>query len=697
MKYIILTLTMICTFSHAEARRMGWNWVKVGTSYQFAEARDMKMNSKGNLLAVGIFRDTIKFETVSAMSPGNDDNFLVAYDQRGNPVSADAFGGSNFSSINETRSLATDNKGNHYLCGTFENVLTLGSSQYDSWSIGVTYVFLAKFNDRNQVQWVHILGSPDDDELPPVVAVDSVGGVYLAGGLGPDAILDEEDTRLTTKGKLDGFLAKFDANTGSRLWIKSWGGQEKDEAVSIAVSPDGQHIVVGSYFTQWADVFGSRINSYGNVANFLILKFNGLGNLAWMKHGGHTGNDYNIHVGLGNDNTVFFAAEAKTLMTIDNVSVSANGEFGKDILLGSVNPAGKLQWMVTHGDVSDEVPRCMHIDRLNNIVVGGYYSGAAKFGGIVLDSAVGRDAFVGRFFGTDGRPDWFRRAGGPYDDEINGLVVTPKGDLFVVGTFDTWIDFFGDRYEGRRFTDVFMASLPCVVVTDFSQTPASDTICTGTLDAIVVRGGYAAYEWSLNGAPYPEVNSNRFQMSRLNRGTYTIQVTINDAYGCVDTTAEVTVTIVGPDKPIIARTDMVLSTSTEYVSYQWHMNGAQVPGANSATYVAPGDGRYYVVVWDSLGCSNVSDTIRIDGTSVNEVLAGRTALRPQPVNDRLFMDFANVPVQKIEIVGALGEIVRTILNPAPTVEISVSDIAPGLWMAVIHTGNAVYAVPFIKD
>jgi hypothetical protein len=69
--------------------------------------------------------------------------------------------------------------------------------------------------------------------------------------------------------------------------------------------------------------------------------------------------------------------------------------------------------------------------------------------------------------------------------------------------------------------------------------------------------------------------------------------------------------------PIITVSGNNLSVADNYVSYQWYLNGEIIPGAQSSTYTASGDGEYTVEVTYKCGCVVKAPAVDIV-TPVNE-------------------------------------------------------------------------------
>lgn len=179
-------------------------------------------------------------------------------------------------------------------------------------------------------------------------------------------------------------------------------------------------------------------------------------------------------------------------------------------------------------------------------------------------------------------------------------------------------------------------------------TPAtSTTFCQGGSVMLNGNTGFGlTYSWLLNGALIPGATTSSYLATA--GGSY--QYILTNSVGVSDTSA-VTVVTVNPAPPAIATptgptsvctggsVTMNANTGTGY-SYQWRLNTANIPGANSSTYTATGSGFYTVVV-TSGGCSATSAQINVVVNSTPSAVAGSNS--PVCTGSTLFLTANAVP------------------------------------------------------
>ena len=149
----------------------------------------------GNLCIAGSFRSTADFDP----GPGEDtheshegrDIFLSRFNSDGTFNWARTWGGWDFITGTPMPDVAVDWNGNAYVTSYFRGTADFdpGDGVDNHTSIGISDVFLSKFNPAGDFVWARILGGDDwDDGLG--VTVDSSGNIYCTGFCSGNADLD---------------------------------------------------------------------------------------------------------------------------------------------------------------------------------------------------------------------------------------------------------------------------------------------------------------------------------------------------------------------------------------------------------------------------------------------------------------------------------------------------------------------------
>jgi len=113
-----------------------------------------------------------------------------------------------------------------------------------------------------------------------------------------------------------------------------------------------------------------------------------------------------------------------------------------DMFLAKYSAAGVFQWAKRFGGAGAMVsPNAVVIDANGNITVGGGFSGTVDFGRGPLSSAGGMDVFLCQYL-PDGTTQWEKRFGGSDNEYVTGLGVDKRtGEIVLAGTFVGLVDF----------------------------------------------------------------------------------------------------------------------------------------------------------------------------------------------------------------------------------------------------------------
>ncbi|MFC2125242.1 right-handed parallel beta-helix repeat-containing protein [Bacteroidota bacterium] len=130
--------------------------------------------------------------------------------------------------------------------------------------------------------------------------------------------------------------------------------------------------------------------------------------------------------------------------------------------------------------------------------------------------------------------------------------------------------------------------------------------CEGESVTLDAGSGYNTYLWS------DQSTGQTLAVSAA--GDY--RITVTDAFGCKGSDTVTISTYTLPQVTIAVQDGILTTDFTNAVEYQWYLNTAMIPGANSETYEPDVSGNYQLQVVDLNGCSNFSNTIFVEEVSV---------------------------------------------------------------------------------
>ena len=324
------------------------------------------------------------------------------------------------------------------------------------------------FSFSQKVLWQKVYGGGLFDELRAVELTRT--GTFICVGM----IRSYDADGITkTSADADVWLMKTDIY-GNIIWQKNYGGKYNDEATDIAISPNGDYIVVG--FTESTELSNGE-------RDFLVMRIDPMGNLIWQKGyggrgndvaktvlalpdggclvGGYTGSiDVDVHknyggldfwlIRLDKDGNILWeknygGTKNDVLQVIlptqdgnflligstdsDDKDVLEN--FGKtDILIIKINPQGYKIWKKTYGGSSFEEPYSGAVDTNDT-----YWISGTSFSkdGIVKKRHAGGDLWLFKIDG-EGNVLFSKTYGGSWDEGGNKIRLTPSGKVLLAGT-----------------------------------------------------------------------------------------------------------------------------------------------------------------------------------------------------------------------------------------------------------------------
>ncbi len=203
-------------------------------------------------------------------------------------------------------------------------------------------------------------------------------------------------------------------------------------------------------------------------------------------------------------------------------------------------------------------------------------------------------------------------AGGTYsgDGVNNGMFNAANAGGGTHTVTYTYINGFGCSNSAE--IQIVVGDEPVVTIT--SSNNGSLELCDGETMDLVATAGFVSYEWN-NSDPNESITVST-------SGQYS--VTVEDANGCMGTSAIANVTIQPNPAPVVSAggplvfcegESVVLSTAVNQGAYLWEGTN----GTNPTTVVWD-SGDYFVTVTNQFGCVGVSNSITVDVTPMDEAV-----------------------------------------------------------------------------
>ncbi len=323
------------------------------------------------------------------------------------------------------------------------DLLLVGETSSISWR-GVDFL-LYRVDSNGLKQWHQNYGTFNHDEYAEAVAVDSSDNIYIAG-----YVLD---------GTQQDILVKKIAPDGTEIWSKQIGGSGDEVVYDIALSGDGNLIVVG-YTTSY---------TFGNY-DAVVYKLNSSnGSVLMGRHYGGSQDEVAYGVVIDPSDNIFL---------IGSTSSFTHG--GKDIALWKLDPSGTKIYGRSFGGGSEEEGRAgvlyegylflvgtsstytyggddivvYKIDPETGLKIKGMHFGgsSSEEGRDITANADGRIIVVGYSetytyggrdavvysLNTDLKKHWGENLGGPHQEEAEAVATDAQGHIYLLGSTNTF-------------------------------------------------------------------------------------------------------------------------------------------------------------------------------------------------------------------------------------------------------------------
>ena len=335
-------------------------------------AYGIAVDSSGNSYIVGRTFGTLPGSTEP--NAGSGDVFVVKYDTNGLRQWVHQLG-THFDEIGF--GIGVDNSGNSYVTGQQTQAPLLpGSTEPNA---GGADVFVAKYDTDGARQWVHQLGSPQDDTGTDV-EVDSSGNSYITGYSSRGTLPGSAEPNA---GGNDVFVVKYDTN-GVRQWVHQLGTTFDEDGSGIAVDSSGNSFVTGSTF---GTLPGSTEPNAGSGDAF-VVKYDTNGLRQWVHQLGTPANDTSSGIGVDDDGNNYIAGS--TTGTLPGPSAAHFGTGG--MFVAKYDKDGSLLRVQQFGSSFTEFAAGIRADAAGN----GYVTGATygTIPGSPENNSGSLDAFV---------------------------------------------------------------------------------------------------------------------------------------------------------------------------------------------------------------------------------------------------------------------------------------------------------------
>jgi gliding motility-associated-like protein len=432
-------------------------------------------------------------------------------------------------------------------------------------AFGVIDYWVVKVDAQGKKQWDRVMGGTSDEYVTDIEQTSDGG--YIVGGWSSSSASGNKSQ--PSRGGIDYWVVKLDAQ-GQTQWDRTLGGSSNDYMSTIAQTPDGGYILVGSSSSpvsgeksapyqalyqgepwlikldaqgnkQWdrtlsgisdasslavlptsdggymlgSSVLAPTTGGQSTQADYRLMKLTSSGQKQWEKSFGGSGNDWLIRFTRTADNGYILGGTSDSGISGDKSQPHlGNGDFW----IVKVDELGNLQWERTLGTSEREYFGSVWPTHDGNYLVGG--NTTAGISGNKTQPSAGENDYWIVQLNANGAVQWDRAVGGSANEELVDALSTTDGGYVLGGSSFSGIS--GDKSQpnvGGYTADMWLIKLRPDKAT--LQVLGAAPLCSGNQLTLTTSHNSAtpavAYQWN-TGATTPTLVVTQ-------PGTYSVTVT----------------------------------------------------------------------------------------------------------------------------------------------------------------------------
>ena len=248
-------------------------------------------------------------------------------------------------------------------------------------------------------------------------------------------------------------------------WMAQAGGSAFEEGRSLAVDPQGNVYVAGT-FAGTTHLGAVQLSSKG-IFDVFFAKYDPSGQLLWARQVGGTGVDAGYGLALDGQGNIYLTGNFTGQSDFDpgpgTFNLASTGSF--DIFLAKYDPDGQLLWARTMGGLLYQEATGIGVDAAGQVTLAGSFMGQSDFdpgpGAALLEAAAGVSDLYLAQYDAAGNLRWVRQLRGNGSNRVLDLASGPGGNICITGQFENTTDFdpSGGEWEltAAGSFDVFVA------------------------------------------------------------------------------------------------------------------------------------------------------------------------------------------------------------------------------------------------
>ena len=365
-------------------------WTKHFKGYGYSYCNGIAIDTIGNIYMTGSYTDSIDIDPgperhiIKAMV--NRNLYLAKLSSSGNLIWVRNIQSSNYTNVSGIELTRT----NHlYIAGTIRALTAFNplSSDYDISPIGMTDVYIAKYDTAGKIIWAkRISGSGHDQCDNFTVGYDE--SIYITGHFREQINLSTSTDPLILNAGIDTdviFYAKYDSS-GTLKWGNMFESTDRCISHDIEIDSIGNVFLAGTfedslYYTIEGEKHGVESHRHG-YEDFFLTKIDSTGSLCWLNQYGGEYNDEYITIVLGKENTVYVLGFFYDFVEVNSGEegiVDFSPDNGFNVFIAECDTDGNHIWAKLIARSPDIYINDGIVDQLGNLYILGCFYNTTDF------------------------------------------------------------------------------------------------------------------------------------------------------------------------------------------------------------------------------------------------------------------------------------------------------------------------------
>lgn len=310
------------------------------------------------------------------------------------------------------------------------------------------------------------------EDLPRSIAIAPNGDAYVCGSFEGELIVGEQKFPAASEKETDAYLVRLDP-AGKVIWVKTWGAKRDDVAAGVAIKGD-TIAVVGHFLDELK--LGEFTKKSAGSDDMFVAAFDDKGEVQWVWTAGGIDSDGLNTIAAAPDGWVLGGSFADSF-EIGKFNLKAKGKTrATDAVLVKLATGGDTQWVKVFGGNYDDTIMHVAVDGNANIIAQGHLKDVSDWGGKELEAGGGSDNdIVLAKYDANGDHMWSQNFGNAFNDVAGGIAIDPSGSITMVGSFDKTVSFGkDDTHRALGESDLYVARYTPTGALEWAKTYGSD-------------------------------------------------------------------------------------------------------------------------------------------------------------------------------------------------------------------------------